>query len=383
MKEIEWLIIGSRRWARVIADEVCKIQSSQCKVKIFMPRNDSSLPCWQEKSLYKQKLDFVEKLDFCGASKIGVAIVANSAYLHHSTIAKALDAGYHVVSEKPLTFSKKESMALLVKAKLLGLHLFSTNTYYFSNYFRQIKEEWLLHHEISKMEIHWSDPVIESRYGETKQYDSSTPIVYDILPHVAAIILATYGEVEIADSEIHVLNGGSKTKIEFQCSRVDISVFLERNSLNRKRSIQFSGTNFDLAFDFTEEPGKINLNKEFVNRDLDYRLKRKPIAEMLHCLRAFFKGGAQDPRLSSDVALLGNDLIDSIASQYVEQQKSFLNLQNQSESAHEDYRSYANKEISSLSERVSQYLSKESPLNQLVSLHKGISEQHKIGEQSK
>jgi len=365
----QWLIVGGRRWARIIANELCAMLAPNATIMLLGDPKDIDFLNWWKSNPHKEQLKIVDQIESCCLPKIGVAIVANSAYLHHSSIETALDARYNVISEKPLTLSKLESSTLLGKAKKLGLKLFSANTYLFADYLRVFQKNCLSGKKISHLDIQWADPIVETRYGERKRYDSSIPIIYDVLPHVASIVMATYGEVNIIKSSIKVSKGGNEVELRIACEDLMITISLARDSLSRKRLIRFSGIELDVTLEFTEEPGVVSFaGQSPVICDLDWTSKRKPIAEMLYCVKNYFEEGIMDDRLCSDAALLGNELIDSVANDYVDQQISYLNLeyQPQIQIIHDLNLAYAARESISLKKRVIQYLSKDSPLRRLA-----------------
>lgn len=368
MKGVDiWLIIGGRRWARIIADELCALLCPNEFVYIQGSHDDVELCNWWSNSSYKDRIKIVEQVDVCLSSKVGVAIIANSAYLHYSSIESAFKAGYNVVSEKPLALTGKETKQLLSKADELGLKLFSTNTYVFADYLRVFRQNWLADGNFCQLHIDWADAVSEVRYGDKKGYDSSIPIIYDVLPHVASIILACYGEVKVGQSTIKLLKGGSVVELAIECNELVITLVLSRNSLKRKRYLRFSGNASEVSLDFTEEPGVLTVNGVFcgIIADCDWALKRKPIAEMLFSVKDYFDNELMDNRLSCESALLANELIDSISSEYVDQQIIFLNSMQQSVIHNIDFK-YALKESISLKKRVLKFLPQTSPLRRLA-----------------
>lgn len=61
--------------------------------------------------------------------KPDVAIIASPHHLHYEHAAAALDAGAHVLCEKPLTLDPAEAWDLVAKAELRGRHLLVANGY--------------------------------------------------------------------------------------------------------------------------------------------------------------------------------------------------------------------------------------------------------------
>ena len=362
----QWLIIGERRWARIIASELCAVLPTNETIKLLGNPKDNTLIDWRNASTYKNRIKIVEEIEPAHHLNIAVAIVANSAYLHRSSTEASLNAGYNVISEKPFTFSEVESNNLIALASKLNRKVISTNTYLFADYLRVFQKGWLANKNLSQLDIQWSDAAGESRYGQQKTYDSSIPIIYDVLPHIACLILATYGEVKLLDSTIKVLNGGSKVMIKVFCENINISISLERNATKRRRLMCFSSKEPDVTLDFTEEPG-IVLSDEHAPAvsDLDWNTKHKPIEKMLICAKNYFENDFIDKRFHNSSELLCNKLIDSVADAYVEQQISFFKSTPLSESEDSHY-TYAQKELRGLKIRVLQHLFKESPLKRFT-----------------
>ena len=372
---ISWLIIGSRRWARVITEELCKI--TEDKVYVYHDVKDVDLSIWKETSCNYSNIKFVNKIMPIDVSSVGIAIVANSAYLHHYTIKDALTAGYNVVSEKPLSFSKKDTLSLIEAAEEKRLKLLSSNTFCFAKYLKTLKENWLVNKKISMIEICWSDPVTESRYGERKRYDSGVPIIYDILPHIATILNETVGQIKIQTSDIKVSSGGSCVNINYQDTKMEVDIFLKRNAQERLRDIKYYTDGSVVNFNFTDEPGEVSLNGgQSIGLEPNFKIQRKPLAAMLYSLKDQFEKNTNDSRLSVDVALYGNELIDAISDKYVDQIIHYLNS-SIIDNKHTETESftYAIKEMQSLVQRVAPYLSKKSPLKGIINFYNSLAAQ--------
>lgn len=360
-----WVVMGGRRWSRIITEELCRLIDPHQFVSFQVMSAEPQLFEWWESNLYKDKIQIVEQLDACCPGSTGVAFVANSAYLHYQSIKHALEAGYNVITEKPMTFSGLESANLLRQSQSLGLKVFSTNTYLFADYLYAFREQYLQDNEYSHMHIDWSDPVMETRYGERKGYDSSVPIIYDVIPHLASLILIFYGKVNHSNSSLEVLNGGSKVKLAFEYNGLTITADISRNASQRQRHIRFSEADSEVVIDFTEEPGKVIIDGNDVGvSDPSWHLKRKPIAEMIFSVKQYFENNKLDDRLNTEAALFANDLIDDIAQEYVDKQISFLNSEiGQAKTA--DF-AYAKQESFSLKTRAMQHLDEASPLKRLA-----------------
>ncbi len=369
MAEVDiWLVVGARRWARIIIEELCAALPPGAPVQLQASRDDADLQTWWHASPYVRQITIVDAPMPCRHPTVGVALIANSAYLHPSAIEASLAAGYHVACEKPLAFSRHEAQRLLDAAAAAGLRLFATNTYLFADYLRVFTRDWLVDRRYSEIHLIWSDAVVETRYGLAKGYDSGVPVIHDVLPHVACIVLATHGEIKLVASELVTRRGGSEVAVRFECADVTLLATLSRNSKQRVRSARFCSSNDTLTIDFSVEPGSVSIGEtQTRSADPAWQSKRKPIAEMLHSLQVYFGGGAMDDRLRPQASLLGNELTDSVADSYVRQQIEFLEQQagNRSPVRSADS-AYAAKEANSIAQRALPFLPPDSPLKQLA-----------------
>lgn len=359
-----WLVVGSRRWARVMAAELCTHVAPDRPIQLQGSRTDTTLRDWWSASPHKERIEIVERPIPCEGSATGVALIINSAHEHRDSVASVLDAGYHAVCEKPLTFSRHDSLQLLARAEALGLELFCTNTYLFADYLTVFRRDWLQDRAYPELELTWDDAAQEVRHGEPKSYDSSVPVIFDVLPHVACVVLATHGPFSFYRSSIAVADGGSVVTAQFDGDDLTVRARLSRNSQRRTRLLRFSCPGGEVTLDFADEPGVVSLDQQpGVCVDPAWESKRRPIAEMLHSVRARFEGGKPDRRLRADAALLGNDLIDGVAESYVQQQLDFLEA---STSADGEDLAYAAKETDAIRRRALPQLAQGSPLRRLA-----------------
>lgn len=369
-----WLIVGTRRWARLMATELCAILPADAIIQMLGDPADLGLQRWLLDSGLGKNIRVSEAFQPCPPKATGVAIVVNSAYMHKSTVEDVLAAGYNVICEKPISFSKQETIDLIRLAETLGLQLFCTNTYLFASYLDRFREEWLSGYQFTSMQISWSDPVREIRYGEMKGYDSSVPLIYDILPHIANIVLATVGEFSPDSNSIEVKHGGSQVLIRYLYRNLDIRIDIARNASQRKRTIAFLSEGPDLVLDFSTEPGSVFLDpQKSVPLDSAWQHKPKPIYAMLCRVREFFEAGKLDARLSPTASLFGSELIDSVVDSYVAQQINLIS--SQEDISRLSDREYAFKEARSIASRLLPYISEDSSLRILASdmnLHKQL-----------
>jgi predicted dehydrogenase len=363
----QWLVVGGRRWARIVATELCALLPPARSIRLQASRSEAGLLEWWNGSPHKRRIEIVDEASPCGASTTGVALIVNSAHEHRGSVETVLDAGYHVVCEKPLAFSRHDAVGLLARADGLGLKLFGTNTYLFAEYLHVLRRDWLRGRTFSELALTWADASGESRYGEAKRYDSSVPVFVDVLPHVASIVLATHGRWTFDQASIEVDHGGSAVSARFGGGELAVRASLSRNSPRRIRRLRFSGPEGQVALDFAVEPGVVSVDQENgVTADPAWDSRRKPIAQMLQSVQAYFDGGELDDRLGPDAALLAGDLIDGVTDSYVRQQIDFLDAT--SEASRGEEFAYAATEADALRRRGLPRLPQASPLRRLATL---------------
>lgn len=359
----KWLIFGHRRWATILCGELSKLLPESQIIDIFFDdKEDAKNWALSNKNIL---LNPVFEIPTCETDKKGVAIIANSAHLHSSSINQALDARYHVICEKPLTFAESETLALIKKARHLDKRIFPSNTFVFANYMHVLKNNWLSKKIFTNIAIDWFDPKSEFRYEMDKRYDSSVPIIFDVLPHITSILFVILGHRQFSDYRLSIDGGGSKVKLLMDSKDIKIDINLSRMAQERRRAIRLRTKDEELSFDFTVEPGFIkNDDGPLTLVDGQWNEKRKPIAEMLHSVINYFADGSSiDERFSMAPTLMANQIADNISGEYVKQQLDHLR--------HFDHKNqqdneYALKEIDSLRQRALNYLPTQSHLNQLI-----------------
>jgi|AntAceMinimDraft_1070359.scaffolds.fasta_scaffold04755_6 predicted dehydrogenase len=356
-----------------MAAVLCASLPAEAAVFMLGDPSDGETQQWLVDSDLENRIRVVSGFPKCPGSLIGVALVVNSAYLHKTTVEAAMAAGYHVVCEKPLAFSRKEVCDLTAMALSLGLELFCTNTYLFAGYLENFKSRCLSERTFSCVRITWSDPKHEQRYDTAKSFDSGVPLIIDVLPHVANTLLSTIGEFKAIPVSAAFGKGGSTASLSYASDDLIIEVELARNSSKRLRLIEFFAENYEVSLDFSTEPGVISENNALAEPiDFDWTSDQKPIRAMLLSVQDFFASGLPDPRLGCLASLQGLDMIDGVIESYVEFQLSLFSHGKNLLAPHvglADY-AYAVKEVNSLATRVSPYLAENHPLRSLIAQSK-------------
>lgn len=361
-----FLVLGNRRWARIITTELCKKIKKNLQINLLAESNNLEIKKWLYNSGLSSKIKIINSIKALDSKTCGVAFVLNSAYLHQSSIKELLKKGYNIVSEKPLTFSKIETIKLINLALKKKLKLMCTNTYSFASYLKKLKKFYVSKNQISDIYISWKDPKKEFRYHYNKSYDSTVPIIYDILPHIANILNITVGNLKLKLINLYVRNGGSYVSIHYKTKNLNIFTELERNSDKRMRLIKFISLKNQFIFDFKKEPGLISINKgpKFI-LDKKFSFRHKPIRQMINSVFNFVEKNKKDSRLNLKTSLFGNHLIDITVKKYVDNQIELIKENRSIKFSKKSY-SYALKEFKSIKNRARKYLKKNSFLYKIV-----------------
>lgn len=322
-----WLLVGTRSWGKVLLLEACKALPLDVDMFVLAENTDLKFRLWLKEVGLEKRVATVDNLPRLGEAATGVAIIANSAPIHFKSAFEALEAGYHAVVEKPMTLSAENSRVLIEKAKDLGLSIFSTNVFLFTEYFQIFRDMQIGEKGVRSLTLVWTDPKQERRHGGWKTYDSGTPIIFDVVPHIVSLVWFLFGDQAPGKAQIiSVQAGGSRVKFFFEYGGVPVEVLLARNAKSRTREIRAVSDSAVKIMDFSNEPatlrsfGGSNSTSYFTVGSLE----KRPVAQVIDAVSSSVLSPNPDPRLSSSIAIAGNRVIDSLVDSYMKQQVSFL-----------------------------------------------------------
>lgn len=322
-----WLLIGTRTWGRVFLVEACK--ALPLGVKIFVLIEDDGLRFrgWLEEVGLEERVATVRNLPKLDDSDIGIAIIANSAPLHFKSTREVLEAGYHALVEKPMTLSTENSLILIERAKDLGLSLFSANVFLFTEYLQKFRDLETGGTEVPAIFVTWTDPRSEKRHGSRKAYDSATPIIFDVVPHVVSLLWSLFGNQVVGKTQcVSVCEGGSRVKFRFEYGDVSVEVLLARNAQSRAREFRAVWESGSKTMDFSSEPARVWTlgGSDSTSSFLVGPPKKRPLEQVIDAVSRSVLSPNPDSRLSTSIALAGNQVIDLLVESYIHQQVSFL-----------------------------------------------------------
>lgn len=324
MKKISRVVVlGSGRWAKVLANEVGECFDDSVEIYFCVARRMEEIRQWLNDQTKLKHVRLVAQLPSMTNQGIGIAFIVNSAHEHEEAIKDALLKGYHVVSEKPLTVSLEQSQQVIQLAQQLNRIIFSINTYRFASYLTDFSKLLPADKPMTRLDMVWMDPAQEERYGASKHYDPRVPIIMDVLPHIVSILEAM-GQFEAPSlRSLHLKQGGAEVELDLSVGSVKSHIQMSRVADKRGRRLAVWHDSIYHEFDFFKEPGIVSSSHTF-NIDPDWGSKLKPLASMLYSVINYFENGVADSRLSVETAIKANRFIDSVMPNYRSQQRRFL-----------------------------------------------------------
>jgi predicted dehydrogenase len=129
--KIRIAILGVGRWGIHYVRNFCQHPLAEL-VAIVDPHPERLAYCREQFAIDASKTIFSTDWEsICDRSKIDAVVVVTPATTHYSLIKDALDRGYHVLAEKPLTLDPQECLELARLAEQKHLQLFVDHTYLF------------------------------------------------------------------------------------------------------------------------------------------------------------------------------------------------------------------------------------------------------------
>ncbi len=317
-------IIGGGRWARVLTEVLCDIVPPAVSVSVHTLHNAESMSVWATSRGLDGRVFVSSEWPQFLYGRSNAVIVANAARDHEQAVQWALSAGVPVLVEKPVALSASATQRLSDLANRHNIRFAAAHVFLFARYLDNFSKLVADAGDIQSLQMHWTDPQLENRYGEQKQYDSSLPIFSDCLPHILSMIGALTpnlpGKCEIAK----FLRGGACLEIEIMLGDIPCIISLERNSEKRRRLITATTGQKMLRLDFSKEPGIITDGSTTIVGDPDWEVKQRPIARMLTAFLTWVRSGEYDSRLDVEVGLRACLVIDKIWDKYRSAMKSWL-----------------------------------------------------------
>jgi predicted dehydrogenase len=300
----------------VIAGVVCNLLPPNTPLTLCSPRGAIALTTWVAEQGLDDRISVAKQWPEAFPSGRTAVIVANAARDHTAAGFWALERGAAVLIEKPLALSLQDVRNLADCASRCGGLLAAAHVLRFARYltsFARVLPSW---EEVRSINIEWTDPAGERRYGEVKQYDSSVPVFMDCLPHAVSVLQSVFGVLPELAGVPTVEAGGARIAVPLLLGERPCRVILQRNGLHRLRRISVETSSGTATLDFSAEPGVIRLGAKEVCGDNSWDKAPRPLASMLAAFLAAAAGGEGDSRLSLDTAFTTFTITDAVMPDY-------------------------------------------------------------------
>jgi len=309
-------VIGGGRWARVIIEVLYGIVPQSVRISVHSPRNAEFMSAWVSDRGFGQCVHVSSDWPHLYSVKSKAAIIVNAARDHERAIDWALSACVPVLVEKPISLNAAASQRLVNMARSKNQCFGAAHIFLFASYLENFSKLVAEAKKIRFIRVYWKDPQYESRYGEQKQYDPGLPIFADWLPHVLSIVGTLTPNLPQKCERLKLLRGGAHLELELMLGDIPCSVQLIRNGDIRQRIIEVYTEQKMLQIDFSKEPGSIMSGSTSMCGDPDWDGKQRPLARMLTSFLKWAAGGEFDNRLSIEIGLRANQVIDQILGMY-------------------------------------------------------------------
>lgn len=152
----------------------------ECRLKVVCDLSEQRLK--QMRSLYPEVNGETDFSKLVGDSEIDAIVVATSARLHFPMAKAALEAGKHVLIEKPMACATSECEELIALGKKKGLTIMVGHTFLYSAAVRKIKEI-VDNRDLGDLRY------IAARRLNLGLFQKDINVTWDLAPHDISIIL--------------------------------------------------------------------------------------------------------------------------------------------------------------------------------------------------
>lgn len=189
-RPIPLVIVGAGRWGRVWASVAASARGCGNSIAIVTRQNAAEVHASLARKAETRSVKVFEDIGsaFPGIKGLHLAIVASRPVHHVPDAALALEAGYHVIVEKPLSVNPQDARELIDAAKSRGLKLGVGTEFALLPVFHDVAREINTHlSEIKSIGITWYDPSHEVRHGLTKRRHDEITAVENLFSHAVSI----------------------------------------------------------------------------------------------------------------------------------------------------------------------------------------------------
>ncbi len=216
-KNITVGIVGYGYWGPNLVRNFRSI--SECRLKTVCDLSEQRLK--QMRSLYPEVNGETEFAKLVGDAEVDAIVVATSARLHFPMAKAALEAGKHVLIEKPMACATSECEELNAIAKQKGLTIMVGHTFLYSAAVRKIKEI-VDNRDLGDLRY------IAARRLNLGLFQKDINVTWDLAPHDISIILHIMQELP---HSVNCRGGASLTPGIEDMTSMSLSFTKERSAI--------------------------------------------------------------------------------------------------------------------------------------------------------
>lgn len=189
-RPIPLVIVGGGRWGRVWASVAASARGGGNSIAMVARESATEARASLAQMAETRSVDVFEDIGsaFAGIKGLHIAIVASRPAHHVRDAALALEAGYHIMVEKPLSVNPREAREVINATKSRGLKLAVGTEFALLPVFHNVAREVGTHlSAIKSICITWYDPPNEVRHGSIKRRHNEITAVEDVFSHAVSI----------------------------------------------------------------------------------------------------------------------------------------------------------------------------------------------------
>lgn len=249
-------LIGGGRWARVHLTVLHTLLAQHDKVHWHTTHNAEENAAFVQSKNFRHTRVIHSPVDIF-AAKPTAAIIATRTPTHAEWLEKCLEASIPTFCEKPYALDIPTAQHLITLAEQRKIVAGTNLEFTYASYLQDLAKA--IHNTtFQTLEITWHDPAEELRDGEAKTADTSTPHMWDQLPHCCSILNVLLPGTTF---KITSITPGNQRVLVSMLSNDHhaVSLSLSRNASQRQRRITL---NNNITLNFNPEPGTLAIGTQ-------------------------------------------------------------------------------------------------------------------------
>jgi predicted dehydrogenase len=254
------VVAGGGRWARVVLRELLGVLPPRTAISVASPSAADAMRDFVAKDEavrpHAGRIEVRRDLPGDAADAGDVAVVVRKPAQHHEAAAALLERGYHVLVEKPFTLDPGHARALLASAERHGRVVAAGLVFLAAEYVHEFRRRLPFDPaSAAALEIHWSDPAVEIRYGEVKRMSADVSIAMEVLPHAWSLLGAVFGPGTAIDLRLASAASDKRAAaVAGSAAGVPVRIELDSAAAQRRRTMTLQGASGEASLDFAGDP---------------------------------------------------------------------------------------------------------------------------------